>query len=113
VKKYIAEGLGTFCLVFAGTGAIIANDLHKGVAPHVSGAREKGIMAGAAIGGVVAFEALFAGPVCGASMNPARSLGPAAVSGSLNDLWIYLTAPVLGAALAVVGCRCIQDDGCC
>ena len=66
-----------------------------------TGAKEKGIMAGVAVGSVVALEALFAGPICGASMNPARSLGPAIVSGYVSTLWIYLTAPVLGAILAV------------
>jgi aquaporin Z len=44
---------------------------------------------------------LFAGPVCGASLNPARSLAPAVVSGNLSHLWVYLTAPVLGAVVAV------------
>jgi aquaporin Z len=58
-------------------------------------------MAGIAIGATVGLEALFAGPICGASMNPARSLAPAVVSGHTASLWIYLTAPVLGAALAV------------
>jgi aquaporin Z len=66
-----------------------------------SGAKEKGIMAGVAVGAVIALEALFAGPICGASMNPARSLAPALVSLRLEPLWVYLTAPVLGAALAV------------
>jgi aquaporin Z len=60
-------------------------------------------MAGVAVGSVIALEALFAGPVCGASMNPARSLAPAVVSGYLGHLWVYLTAPVLGAGLAVPG----------
>jgi aquaporin Z len=66
-----------------------------------TGSKEKGLMAGVAVGAVIALEALFAGPVCGASMNPARSLGPAVISGRLAELWIYLTAPVLGAGLAV------------
>jgi aquaporin NIP len=78
-----------------------------------TGAKEKGIMAGAAIGAVIAFEALFAGPICGASMNPARSLAPALVSGHLEHLWIYLLAPVIGATVAVFACRCSQDDNCC
>lgn len=65
------------------------------------GAREKGITAGLAVGAMVALEALVAGPLTGASMNPARSLGPAVVSGQLADLWVYLTAPVAGALVAV------------
>jgi len=66
-----------------------------------TGAKEKGITAGIAIGGIIALEAMFAGPICGASMNPARSLAPAIVSGHLEHLWIYLTATVLGALIAV------------
>lgn len=79
-----------------------------------TGGKEKGIMAGAAIGGVVALEALFAGPICGASMNPARSLAPAVVSGQLTELWIYLLAPTIGAALAVGACLCVRHgEACC
>jgi aquaporin NIP len=78
-----------------------------------SGSQEKGVMAGAAIGAVIAFEALFAGPICGASMNPARSLAPAVVSGHLEHLWLYLLAPVVGATAAVFVCRCSQADDCC
>lgn len=59
-----------------------------------TGAKERGIMASIAIGAVIAFEALVAGPISGASMNSARSLAPALVSGRLEHLWIYLTAPV-------------------
>jgi aquaporin Z len=66
-----------------------------------TGPKEVGTMAGIAIGGVIALEALFAGPICGASMNPARSLAPALVSGNLHALWVYLIAPVIGAAAAV------------
>lgn len=66
------------------------------------GAKEKGITAGISISAVVAMEALFAGPISGASMNPARSLAPALVSGNISSLWIYLLAPVLGAFLAVL-----------
>lgn len=215
MKKYLAECVGTFALVFTGTGAIVVNDVTSGVVSHAgialtfglivmaliyalgdvsgahlnpavtlafwldgrfrgsqvvpyllsqclgaiaasgllrllfweqltlggtqpagswfqsfvlevvltfmlmfvilcvsAGAKEKGIMAGAAIGGVVALEAMFAGPICGASMNPARSLGPAVVSGQLQTLWIYLIAPTLGAGLAVPLCRYMlsKDD---
>jgi len=78
-----------------------------------TGAKEKGITAGVAVGAVIGLEALFAGPICGASMNPARSLAPALVSLNLQDLWIYLTAPVLGALLAVPTCCYTQPEGCC
>ncbi len=78
-----------------------------------SGAKEKGLMAGIAVGGVIGLEALFAGPICGASMNPARSLAPAVVSDNLADLWIYLTAPLLGSAIGVACCRMVHPPGCC
>lgn len=216
MKKFVAEAIGTFCLVFAGTGAIVVNDVSNGVVSHVgialtfglivmamiyaigdvsgahinpavtiafcaagrfeaklvapylvsqltgafaasallrvmfleqtslgatlpagpwlqsfvfevvltfmlmfvilnvsTGPKEKGIMAGAAIGSVVALEATFAGPICGASMNPARSLAPAVVSGQLDHIWIYLVAPVIGALLAVPACCCVQHNSCC
>lgn len=210
VKKYAAEAIGTFCLVFAGTGAIVINDVSGGAITHpgialtfglvvmamiyavgdVSGAhinpavtfafwlakrlptamvlpyiasqlvgafaasglmrllfehgtlgathpagpmmqsfvlelvltailmfvilgvaigpKEKGLLAGVAIGGVIAFEAMFAGPICGASMNPARSIAPAVLSGAIGDLWIYITAPMIGAALGVLCNRVIE-----
>ena len=66
-----------------------------------SGSKEKGITAGIAIGATVALEAMFAGPISGASMNPARSLAPAVVSGQTAHLWVYLAAPVAGALVAV------------
>ncbi len=65
------------------------------------GSKETGTMAGLAIGGVVLLEAMFAGPICGASMNPARSISPAILSGNIHSLWIYITAPFAGAILAV------------
>lgn len=69
---------------------------------HVAtGGKERGMFAGLAIGSVVCLEAMFAGPVCGASMNPARSLAPAIVSGHTEFLWIYLTATTLGAMAAI------------
>ncbi len=69
-----------------------------------SGSREQGLMAGIAIGMTVAAEAMFAGPLTGASMNPARSLAPALFAGgaALETLWIYTAAPVIGAILAVI-----------
>lgn len=211
MNKYIAEGIGTFSLVFVGCGAIVVNDLYSGTLGHVgisivfglvvmaiiysigdisgahinpavtfafywarrigkkqaffyiasqvvgafiaagvlrllfsnvrnlgvtvpaSGAlqsfglevvmsfllmfvilnvsmdhKEKGIIAGVAIGGVIALESLFGGPISGASMNPARSLAPAILSGRFTDLWIYLTAPFIGTLLAVPIWRLIQ-----
>ena len=74
------------------------------------GAKEKGVTAAIAIGGVVGLEALFAGPICGASMNPARSLAPALVSGNLQHLWIYLTATTLGALVAIPLYRITQPN---
>ncbi|MCB0712056.1 MAG: MIP family channel protein [Ignavibacteriae bacterium] len=65
------------------------------------GAQERGITAALAIGGVVALEAIFAGPITGASMNPARSIAPAIAAGNFVHQWIYIVGPVLGAALAV------------
>lgn len=84
------------------------------VALNVStGAKEKGMTAGIAIGAVIALEAMFAGPVSGASMNPARSLAPAVVSGQVEHLWIYLMAPMLGAGFAVPACCGVREPGCC
>ena len=66
-----------------------------------SGPRNVGHNAAVAIGGYVALAGLWASPVSGASMNPARSLGPALVSGDLGCVWIYLAGPAAGALLAV------------
>ncbi len=74
-----------------------------------TGAKEKGITAGIVIGGVIGLEALFAGPICGASMNPARSLAPALVSGHVSALWIYLLAPTLGALAGIGAFRSVRD----
>jgi aquaporin NIP len=213
MKKYIAESIGTFALVFAGTGAVVVNDIsgkltHVGVsltfglvvmamiyavgdvsgahlnpavsvgfwvarrlpgrsvAPYLlsqcvgalaasgliralfdsptlgatrpagsasqsflletvltallmfvilsvaSGPKEKGLLAGIAIGGVIAFDALVGGPISGASMNPARSLAPAIVSGNLDSLWVYLIAPPVGALIGVVAFFCIKAEPC-
>jgi aquaporin Z len=66
-----------------------------------SGSKEKGLLAGVAVGSVIALEAMFAGPISGASMNPARSLAPALIGQNLVSLWVYLIAPICGAFLAV------------
>ncbi|RMA64582.1 MIP/aquaporin family protein [Ulvibacter antarcticus] len=216
MKRYIAEAIGTFALVFCGTGAIIINEFtngavtHPGVAvtfglivmgmiyafgdisgahinpavtiafayakkfpwkevpayivaqiiggfaasgllfflfpenellgttlPHIgafkvfvfeivlsfilmlviinvsTGSKEIGVIAGIAIGGIVLLEAMFAGPITGASMNPARSIAPAVVSGNLQHLWIYITAPIIGCILAVLSCKIVKDEQCC
>src|SRR5580698_2517483 len=78
-----------------------------------TGAKEKGNTAGIAVGAVIALEAMFAGPICGASMNPARSLAPAVLSGHFEHVWIYLVAPPVGACAAMFACRCVREDGCC
>ncbi|HEX8315172.1 MAG TPA: aquaporin [Flavisolibacter sp.] len=204
MKKYMAEFMGTFILVFCGTGAAVVNELHNGVITHAGVAitfglivmamiftfgersgshlnpavslafalhktfpvkevlpytisqlaggtaasfalkilfpasvylgatlpsgtalqswvleffltlflmltvlhvsergKEKGMVAALAVGAIVAVEAMFAGPVSGASMNPARSLAPALASGHLQHVWIYLSAPLAGSLSAV------------
>lgn len=72
------------------------------------GSKETGLFAGIAIGGTVLLEAMFAGPICGASMNPARSLSPAIVSGNITDVWIYILAPILGAILATLTWKALK-----
>jgi aquaporin NIP len=66
------------------------------------GSKEVGTLAGIAIGATVLLEAMFGGPISGASMNPARSFAPAVVSGHLEHLWIYIAAPFCGSAAAVL-----------
>ncbi|HVV55946.1 MAG TPA: aquaporin, partial [Mucilaginibacter sp.] len=88
VQSFVLEFILTFFLML-----VIINVAH--------GSKEQGMFAGLAIGSVVGLEAMFAGPICGASMNPARSLAPAVVSGHLASLWIYLIAPVIGAASVI------------
>jgi MIP family channel proteins len=75
-----------------------------------TGEKEKGITAGIAIGGVVGMEAMFAGPICGASMNPARSLAPALISGHWELAWVYVLGPLLGAAIGVVAFRLTHES---
>ena len=78
-----------------------------------TGSKEIGMMAGIAIGSVVLLEALFAGPITNASMNPARSLAPNIVSGNIKGLWLYILAPIIGALLAVVSCKFVKHENCC
>jgi aquaporin Z len=63
------------------------------------------------VGAYIVVAGLWASPVSGASMDPARSLGPALVSADLHDLWIYLTAPVIGALAAVVAAYILRGPG--
>jgi MIP family channel proteins len=70
--------------------------------------RAVGAGAAIAIGGTVGLDALFGGPITGASMNPARSIGPAVVSGELHDLWIYIAAPIAGAALGALSYQLVR-----
>lgn len=97
MQSLLLEVVLTFFLMFVILGVAV-------------GAKEVGILAGIAIGGTVAFEALMGGPISGASMNPARSLAPALVSLELGALWIYLVGPVLGASLAVAAYRAVYRD---
>ncbi|MHC5068563.1 MAG: aquaporin [Planctomycetota bacterium] len=100
--------------VQAGMLEVIASWLLMFVILGVStGAKEKGLMAGVAVGGTVLLLAMCAGPICGASMNPARSLAPAVVAGRLHYLPLYLVAPVLGTLLATVSLCLLRPDRCC
>jgi len=100
IQSFMLEFILTFILMF-----VILNVS--------TGSKEKGITAALAVGGVVAFEATFAGPISGASMNPARSIAPAIFSGELTHLWLYVIATILGSILAVYSCKLIQSDKCC
>jgi MIP family channel proteins len=73
--------------------------------------RAVGQAAALAIGAMVALEALFAGPISGASMNPARSLGPALASWTWTDQWVYLTAPFIGAIAGALIYRWLREAG--
>jgi aquaporin Z len=100
LQAFVFEVVLTFFLMF--------------VVIHVAvGAKEKGLMAGVAVGGTVGLSAMYAGPATGASMNPVRSLAPALFSGNLDGLWIYVTAPFIGATLAILSCRLLREQGCC
>ena len=93
----VFEGVLTFFLVFV----VIA------VATDPKAFRQA---AGVAIGGTLTLCALVGGPVSGASVNPARSFGPALVEGDWAGLWIYLVAPVVGAAMAGAIYMFLRDE---
>jgi MIP family channel proteins len=107
-KALLIETIFTFFLMFVIIS--VATD-----------SRAVGPLAGLAIGGTVALAALVAGPLTGASMNPARSLGPALVSGTWTDFWLYLVGPFGGATLGALIYELIRCDtgeegdaqGCC
>ena len=96
-QSLVLEGVLTFLLMFVILGVAV-------------GAKEVGLLAGVAIGGTVAFEAMMGGPISGASMNPARSLGPALVGADVTALWVYVVGPVAGALLAVAAYRAVYGD---
>jgi MIP family channel proteins len=72
--------------------------------------RAVGAAAAIAIGATVALDALFGGPVTGASMNPARSLGPALVAGEWDDFWLYVAGPLIGAALGALAYQFVRGE---
>lgn len=78
-----------------------------------TGSKEVGVWTGAGVGLAVFLAAYLGGPISGASMNPARSIGPAIASGNLTALWIYLIAPPVGAGLAILSCRHTKSSDCC
>jgi aquaporin Z len=89
MQSFVLEFLLTFFLMF-----VVINV--------ATGSKEQGMFAGLAIGSTVLLEAMFAGPVSGASMNPARSIAPALISGHIEFLWIYILAPISGAGFSIV-----------
>ena len=100
LPAFVFEAVLTFFLMFV-------------ILSVATGAKEKGIVAGLAVGGVICFAAILGGPISGASLNPARSLGPALFSSATGSLWLYFLAPLVGALLAVAACRGVGGDGCC
>jgi aquaporin Z len=101
-------------LLASGLVEVILSALLMFVILNVStGHMEKGIMAGVAVGGTIMLAALVAGPLTGASMNPARSFGPALISGNIHNLWLYFLGPFVGVSIAAPSCRIIQGPECC
>jgi len=95
MQSFVLEIILTFFLMF-----VIINV--------ATGSKETGTLAGLVIGLVVLLEAAFAGPICGASMNPARSIAPAIFAGNLTHLWLYITGPIIGALLGVGAWKVIK-----
>lgn len=96
-RSFLLEAVLAFMLMFVITS--VATDV-----------RAVGQAAAIAIGGTIGLEALFAGPISGASMNPARSLAPALVSWTWADQWLYVAGPVLGAVCGVMAYRLVRGD---
>jgi aquaporin Z len=96
-QSWVLEFILTFFLMF-----VIVNV--------ATGSKEVGMFAGIAIGGTILLDAMFGGPISGASMNPARSLAPAVVSGHYEHLWLYLTAPFAGAITATMAWKIIKGN---
>jgi aquaporin Z len=97
VQSYILEFILTFILMLVILTSTARHD-HSLLVPAV------------AIGATVGLEAMFAGPICGASMNPARSFAPALLSGHFHSLWVYIFGPVMGALAAVFVFMIIKED---
>ncbi|MBC8059690.1 MAG: MIP family channel protein [Clostridiaceae bacterium] len=95
-QAFVLEFILTFLLVLVIMGSAVHGKAIKS-------------FSGIAIGAAVALEAMFGGPISGASMNPARSIGPAIVSGNINNLWIYIIATILGGIVATVVYKYIHE----
>ena len=96
-QSFLWELVLTFFLMFVIMA--VATDTHA-----------VGEAAAIAVGGTVLLDAMFGGPISGASMNPARSTGPALVSGDLHALWLYIVAPICGASLAALAYQFVRGD---
>ena len=97
MQTFVLEIILTFFLMFVILNVAI-------------GSKEQGIIASIAIGATVLLEALFAGPITGASMNPIRSIAPAIVNMNLEHLWMYIVAPIIGSILAVFSWKLIYPE---
>ena len=96
-QSFVLELIMSFMLMFTIMG--VATD-----------DKAEGAMAGIAIGGMIALEAAFGGPISGASMNPARSFAPALVSGNFSHHWLYWIAPIMGTILGARAYGLLQDS---